>query len=347
MSERKSWDVQRKQGAPKATPTSASTPTPARPQLKRAPQPVETMRRRPAAPPTPVAKAKPVQQVRRPSTPPSGTLKQRRKQKRRAMRYVGSALFLIILAAAFYAAWLPALRVQSVEANGPNAQAAQSVARMKLLGTYAYILPRNSIFFFPTQKIRSAILDAAPDVSAVSITRLTFSSIEVRTTPRATSFLWCGTSIETTIADGSCFDADIEGLIFKEDPSTSTTTATTTQHVNGQVRVFSALDKELAEGQSPVRAHVASPVHIPDALKFVDAIRQLGAPVSSLGIRGDEADLWLNGPTRITYILGHEKEAAELAASALPTLQLSNGSIKYVDLRFPGKAYVMRYGEAK
>lgn len=263
------------------------------------------------------------------------------------MGYVYLAFLVCAFAGAFYAAWMPSLRVQEVTAQGPGAEVAKSIAQMKLAGTYAYVLPRNSIFFLPKEKIRRAILDAEPDVSAVSITPSTFSSIDVSTTPRAMSFLWCGTSIDATLADGGCFDADIEGLIFKQDSAATSSTATSTAHVNGTVRVFSALDKELADGQSPIRLHIASPALIPDALKFVDSIRQLGAPVTSLAIRGDEADLWLNGPTRITYVLGHEKEAAELAASALPTLQLTNGSIKYVDLRFPGKAYVMRYGDAQ
>lgn len=197
------------------------------------------------------------------------------------------------------------------------------------------------------------ILDALPEVAAVSLKRDSFSSLIVQTIPREESFIWCGTSVDTPNADGSCFDADVQGYLFKQADSvpvavTASSTASSTPvtaKTHEQVRVFGALDKDLSNGESPVRHYVASANKMADALKFVDAMRTLGAPVSALAIRGDEADLWLNGSTRITYVLGQEQEAADTAASALPTLNLTNGSIQYIDLRFPGKAYVKKFGQ--
>lgn len=241
---------------------------------------------------------------------------------------------------------MPAFRIHSVEASGPSSEAAKLVVHQYTMGTYAYILPRNSVFFYPKEKVRAAILDASPEVSAVSLTRTSFSSISVETTPRAKAFIWCGVSVDTPIPDGSCYDADIDGLIFKKEQSdTASTTASTTRSVHGEIRVFGALDRDIPAGGSAVRAHMISAKSIPNALKFVDAVRELKAPVSALAIRGDEADLWLSGPTRITYVLGHENDAALLAASTLPTISLTDGTINYIDLRFPGKAYIGRNGE--
>jgi hypothetical protein len=243
---------------------------------------------------------------------------------------------------------MPAFRITHIEADGPSAEAVKQVALDQLTGTYWYIVPRNSVFFYPKERLRAAVIKAIPDISAVSLTRTTFSSLAVHTTPRAKSFIWCGTSIDTPVADGSCYQTDIEGFIFKKDEvvtgiaSTSTSTMPSTQ---GDVRLFGAIDRDISDGSSPLGAHMVAAAQIPNALKFVDAVRELGAPVSALAIRGDEADLWLNGPTRITYVLGEESSAAELAASALPALNLTDGSIKYVDLRFKGKAYIGRYGE--
>jgi len=212
------------------------------------------------------------------------------------------------------------------------------------------------VFFFPRQHIRNAVLDANPDVSAVSVTRTSFSSIAIRTVPRAEAFLWCGTAVDTPLPGGDCYEADIEGYVFKDAgvgnvvsaSSTASTTDTSTvssaaDDEKGEVRMFGPLTHEVADGQSPIRASVVTPGTIPDMLKFIAAVRELGAPVSAYAIRGDEADLWVGDATRITYVIGHEKDAALLAESTLPSLSLTDGSIQYVDLRFPGKAYVKPY----
>ncbi len=412
MSERRAWDVQPN---PRRKPAAADTaPKKAEPQRPAARRTVSDMRapaRHAAA--QPAKSARPARQepapqaaprtIRRTKAPlPSGTLKERRRRKRRASRYIALSVFILLLAGGIYACWLPEFRIQDVHAQGPGAQTAQAVVRMQTAGTYFHILPRDSVFFLPKEHIRGAILDAVPEASAVSITRTSFSSLEVGMTPRAVSFLWCGTGIDTPLPNGTCYKADIEGFIFapehpggmeipqndaageaeradttENDPETAEAdadseidaTAPSGEEVaesespaeqadgsesqepiraasaEGPVHVFSPLDRELEAGASPIRAHIASPARIPDALRFVDAMRELGAPVRALAIRNDEADLWVNDSTRITYILGHEEDAALLAASALPTLALTDGNIQYVDLRFSGKAYVKRYGD--
>ncbi|MDB5190154.1 MAG: hypothetical protein JWN49_480 [Parcubacteria group bacterium] len=336
MSVKKSWDIQAKprRQAPPAAPSIAPAQRVATPVRRR----IESV-----APPRPTASQKPAPvKSLRPAPLPKGSLKQRRKKKRQTARYVFLFIVLVIIAGAFYALWQPFDRIQTVQVQGPDSDIAHQIALTTLGGTYWHLVPRNSTFFFPSAKIRAAVLDANPDLSAVSFSRTSFSSLEIRTTARASVFIWCGTTIDTPYSDGSCFDADIEGLLFKiADPSEVGTASSTTN----RIRVFSGLDREIDSNQSPVRAHVAYSSAIPEALKFVTAVQQLGVPVSALALRGDEADLWVQGPTRITYVLGHEKDAAELAASSLPNLALTNGSIQYVDLRFPGKVYIKKYGE--
>jgi hypothetical protein len=343
MSAKKSWDIQAKPRRP-APPAPSAAPV-VRREVQRAAAPVRrnvepvAPARRAAQPTQP--KPAPVKSLR-PAPLPKGSLKQRRKKKRQTARYVFLFIVLAIVAGVFYALWRPFDRVQQVTVQGPDADVVHQIALTNLGGTYWHLLPHNSIFFFPTAKIRAAVLDANPDLSAVSFARTSFSTLEIRTTARASAFIWCGTSIDTPNADGSCYNADIEGLLFKiADPSEVGTASSTSNHV----RVFSGLDRDVAGGQSPVRAHVTYASAIPESLKFVTSVQQLGVPVSALALRGDEADLWLQGPTRITYVLGHEKDAAELAASALPGLSLTNGSIEYVDLRFPGKVYIKKTGE--
>jgi len=67
--------------------------------------------------------------------------------------------------------------------------------------------------------------------------------------------------------------------------------------------------------------------------------------VHAVTLRGDEVDLHTEGGTRITYVIGDEGEAAILAATSFPTLNVNDGSIEYVDLRFRNKVYLKRVGE--
>lgn len=307
MSAKKSWDVQRK-----ASPAAA--------------RPVQSSIRVPTAP----AKGK-----REP-------LKNKRRKERRTARVVLVLFVIGVCSLLLYLVWRPALRVSDVSATGPQIERIRAESKALLEGTYAYSIPRNSIFFFPEDTIRKSILKNYPDVVAVSISRTSFHSIEVRAVPRASSFIWCGARRDELLQTG-CFNADAEGLIFKnvnEGEQTESAQASST------LRVYASLNQEILEGQSPVGAHVVHPEAVPKALQFIKALKQLGVPVEALTIRGDEADVWI-GRTRITYVLGHEEEAAGLAASTLPQLSLRDNTIEYVDLRFVTKAYIKKFELAK
>lgn len=321
MSERKSWDVQPKR-------TSASRPVPA-----------------------PVRRTEAVRTARRsqPARPrPTGRLREKRRKARKTGLVILLTTLSILLALLLYALWLPQLRIQEVSADGPGKEQMIELAEHRLAGMYAFIVPRNSIFFFPREDIRSAILMRNPEAGAVSISRNTFTSISITATARATAFIWCGIQVETPYRDGTCFDTDAEGLVFKPaDVSTSTmvvSVSSSTPASPGDLRIYASLDRDVSEG-SPVGARVLGAEAIPNALRLAKAVRSLGVPVSALSLRGDEADLWVSRTTRITYVLGREEETAQLAVSVIPGLTLTDGSIQYLDLRFKGKAYVKRYGE--
>lgn len=263
-------------------------------------------------------------------------LRKRRKKSQKALLIVLAAAALLLLAAFFYAAWMPALRVRSVMADGPHAEEVKGIAQQAIAGTHAFVLPRNSLFFLPEEDLRARVLGAFPDVEAVSISSDGLNAIRVTTLPRAEAFTWCGVAPE--MSDGTCYSANAEGLIFMPAPLG---VATSSQ----KLKVYSALDGQ--EGASPVSARIAYASRIPEALRFVKAMQVLGADVKSVAFRADEADLRTAAGTRITYVLGREQESADTAASVFPQLSLNDGSIQYVDLRFPGKAYFKRAGEAE
>ncbi|HEY0979314.1 MAG TPA: cell division protein FtsQ/DivIB [Candidatus Paceibacterota bacterium] len=262
-------------------------------------------------------------------------LKKRRKKAKKALAIVLLITVALLLALMTYLAWLPALRVSAVSADGPHAAEVEQIARQALYGTHAYVLPRNSLFFIPERDIRARVLEAFPDIEAVSIRPQGLTALSVSVVPRAEAYIWCGTARETP--EESCYSANAAGLIFAPlSPETASTSEA--------LRVYAPIEGQ--QDASPVRAHIARGENIPEALRFVKAMQELGADVTALAFRGDEGDVYTVAGTRITYVLGREQEAAGIAASVFPQLSLNDGSVAYVDLRFSGKAYFKRAAPA-
>ena len=299
-----------------------------------------------------------------PDAPPPArkrdSLKERRRKQRRIFFIVLGVLAALLLAALVYLLWQPFVRIESVSAGGPNAEEAKAIAEDALIGTYAFVLPKDSIFIFPEGAIRRQILSAHPAITAVSIKRTGFTSIAVTNVPRASAFIWCGARAEAPVP---CFQADAEGYVFAEVERPAEVAVARTMEALTEpeaavesvepvvedidmsvLRVYAPIEGG-ADG-SPVRAHVVGASRLPDALRFVKAMKSLGVGIVSVEIREDEADLYTPEGTRITYILGREEKAAELAASAFPTLAIASGGLEYIDLRFDGKVYIKRWGEA-
>jgi hypothetical protein len=242
-----------------------------------------------------------------------------------------------------------------MSAEGPDADAARVIAERAIKGTYLYVLPKDSIFIFPEGSIRRQILDAHPAITAVSIKRTGFTAIAIQNVPRTSAFIWCGPSAASS---SPCYQADAEGFVFAPAEGTATVAVAAqmdalTEPTEVAERVIEDVDMSVlrvyaplaGEGAEPVRSHVVGASRLPDALRFVKAMKSLGVGIVSVEIREDEADLYTPEGTRITYILGREKAAADLAASAFPSLKVPTGAFEYVDLRFDGKVYVKRWGE--
>lgn len=259
-------------------------------------------------------------------------LKKRRKKAKKAVLVAAGIALALVAVLLFVAAWQPSLRISEVRTDGPHAEEARGQASAELYGTYYFVLPRNSLFFVPEDDIRARLLDAYPDIEAVSIRSTGLTALSITLVPRAEAFVWCGVS---RAEQGPCFQVNAEGLVFAPVTDASSTPALT---------VYGALAGQV--GETPVRAHLAHAPQIPEALRFVKAMQTLGARVGALSFREDEADLYTEGGTRITYVLGREEEAAGIAASVFPQLSLNDGTLQYVDLRFSGKAYFKRAASA-
>lgn len=269
----------------------------------------------------------------------SKSLKQRRSTTRNLVFAVTVLALIALIGGTIYLLWQPAVRVANVSADGEHASGIAMLARQTLSGTYLGVIPRNSIFVYPEREIRTALLDAYPDISSLSISRSGFNSLSIKTNARVTAFWWCGTPSAEAPVDSTCYESDAEGFIFApvEDGAVlATSTALSTLRIYGELATASS------SASYPLRAHMQHVESIPNALRFVHAMNNLNIPIVSLSIHNDEADVITPAGSRITYVLGHEEDATQLARATFSTLNLMDGSVQYVDLRFPGKVYVKR-----
>lgn len=265
------------------------------------------------------------------------TLRERREEERgRAMLLAVAGIFLVA-GVVIYILWRPEIRIREITTPGlANESAIIKAASDELEGAYWHVFPRDSFFFYPERAIRARILEANPGLKSVKIARDGFHSLVITADARVSAFWWCGTP-EVPLVNSSCFDADHDGFIYAAvDPSASS---------SEKLFVRAFVDTASSTDGSVIRGKVQGSGYVPDILDFIQTIEVLGVPVDSVAIRGDEADLF-SGSTRISYVIGGEKHAIRDARAALPQLNLANGSVEYVDLRFPGKVYIRRTGEA-
>ena len=257
--------------------------------------------------------------------------------RRRAVRLwvtaLGGTFLVVVCGGIVYGLYEPAVRVAEIRVSGPHAESFEALARETFAGTYAFLAPRDSIFFLPESAVRQTIEEAYPDIAAVSVSLTGFDSISISAISRTAAFLWCGFEFSEPPSD--CYEADDEGFVY----------APFTASSSPLLRVYTPLEGVTATS-SPIRSRAGSASVIPETLRLIRALRELGAPISSLRLRDDEADLFVDtSGTRITYVIGREEAAAALAAAAFPGLVRDLDSIDYIDLRFDDKAYVKRKGE--
>lgn len=302
--------------------------------------------RKKTAPPASKAKTQKKQSHPRLATrAPKRKLRDRRREE--FLRTVTLIVFgaAIVAGLLLYILWLPSLRIQSVHAEGyGSAESMERIAAAELKGTYAGMVPKNSFFFYPERAIRAAVLEAHPAVSAVSVSRTGFDSMLLKASARSSAFWWCGTPEQLSAKTGNCYETDAEGFVFEKAEEAGVEVVASSS-ASSMLIVYAELDSASSTASYPLRSRVLGATALTDVLRFVRAIETLGIPVASIAIRKDEAELFVAPSTRIQYVIGKEREAAKNAEAAFKGLNLLDGSIEYVDLRFDGKVYLKRTGE--
>ncbi len=265
------------------------------------------------------------------------SLAERRRLRRRNLLIASGIALVFFLGALLYASWQPSVRIVHIEVYGFNDSLAR-IAEAELAGSYLSLVPRNSIFFYPERAIRKAIYTQYGEVAAVSLFRNGLTGLTIRVTTRVPIARWCpeevseimGTSTPEAAPRADCYFFDDQGLLY----------ATTTDAV--PVNSFS-VHAPLPTGETTPRGQTLPQAEqLPSVFNFAREIAQFGSLVQTVSIEEQEVALKLESGTRVRYVLGQEEQAFSALVSAKQNLNLRDGSLEYIDLRFEGKVYLKR-----
>jgi len=258
----------------------------------------------------------------------------RRRLRRRRVLFALGVLFLLLCGGAVYELQQSVVRISTVRIFGAD-QSIADIANAAMQGKYFGLIPRDSTFFFPASLIRYDIMAANPDIAAVSLFRNGFTGLSVKVVNRVPIALWCGSTFSPPAASSTpntdqCYLFDAKGFLY----------AQATTSVGAPLNSFIVYESLASSSSSPVGSTLPNAQEFPSAFDFARQLATLGSPVTNVVFRGDEVDDYLESGTRITYVLGDEQNAYTALVSAHDNLDLTDGSLEYVDLRFDGKVYV-------
>lgn len=272
----------------------------------------------------------------------------RRKHRHRALFALG-ILCLLLFGAIMYGLQQPGVRISRIEVFGADASLAM-IAQTAMQGNYFGIIPRDSTFFFPASYIRAGIIAIHPDIAAISIFRNGLTSLSIKVDNRVPIARWCGSSPDAT-SDlvtrslvANCYLFDASGFIYATTSADSTDSPQATQPVNPFI-VYGSLilsDGSQTSLNAPIGSTLSDAEKLPATFDFARQLGILGSSVVSIVLHEGEVDDYLESGTRVIYVLGNERNAFTALVSARENLNLANGSLKYVDLRFNEKIYLKK-----
>jgi len=270
----------------------------------------------------------------RPKDPkqPKLSLKDRRRRLVWVKVAAGTAVVALSLVVVWYVARLPEITVAGVEVSGTNLVDASNVKDLvesKLAGSYLFLVPRTNSLVLPRGDLAAAVVQAYPEVDAVSVIRDGWQKVTVLVTEREPSALWCLSATEQEADAGqlSCYLMDKNGFIFA--PAKDSSKIFT--------RFFGVLSGEPI-GQKYLPDDFAS------FKSFVEEISSTAhrTPQSVLVEQNDDASITFvqGGVLKFVRTADHESTLNNIASVFSSRRLDTKEKLDYADFRFGNKVYV-------
>lgn len=194
----------------------------------------------------------------------------------------------------------------------------------ELEGSYGFIVPRASAFFYSTSDIQNVLTNTHKRIKHAQVERTSLTALTVRITEREPAALWCEDD------EVPCYFMDAAGYVFAESPTYS-----------GSVYILFK--------KGVLKDTIVGSQYIPEdeftlITTFIAALTRLSVSTRSFEVGPDEYVLHLTEGGKIMFVRGGDLDAVLLA---LETTLMSESfkkrslsALEYLDLRFPNKAVV-------
>ncbi len=252
----------------------------------------------------------------------------KRKKAKIVKLIILAILLLCVLIGLVFIVRLSVFSISEIQIKGlqsANTQDVISEVESQVGGSYALVLPRKNIFFYPKEKIKQDLLNKFHTFADVQIKTVDTNKLEVTVIEKNAVAVSC--QDEQTIIAGTfsnCFFIDAVAHVFQ--PVIGEPDQSLDRYVDANLNTGSStLSGEVMEEVQKVKANLAEKNLITGFVKIVD-------------IRTAEFHILNNG--KIIISLPVEDDFVSILDTALNTKALADGVLfDYVDARFGNKVF--------
>lgn len=245
---------------------------------------------------------------------------------------IAGVLGVVLLGLLVWGIHTTSVRISDVSVQGAKTISKETISSMvedMLAGAYAFVIPRNSTFFYPKETIEDTLYETFPHIKEVDIARDGFSGLSVAIAEYEGYALWCGEWYDGTYdSTEQCYFVDGDGYIFKKAEDTET---------EGFVKYYGSLP----ESRNPIRQYVHLQNDFKELRNFLELLDTVAFEPVALFWNPDEdyiVYLQQGGELRISMFDDLTKVFESLQAvfvsDAFKAGVASGEPLQYIDLRF-------------
>lgn len=261
-----------------------------------------------------------------------GDLSRKRKKNKSLKLYLYGFSLLVLLVGGLFFFRMASFQVDKVRVIGAgSAESEIKQGSEKLLtGSYLFLVPRSSIFFYPQEEITSFIKSQFPEVASVSASVSPSGLLEIKVLERQESALWC--------RGNDCYNMDATGFVFSRNVE----------------------DKNLIKYHGVISGEPVGQTYGKDGL--LPHLRELVGKLSDIGIEArsvsviDQADVEIyfsdsSGSSVIKFLLKDISDSQILDNVSLFLGRLKAGNagtlpnFEYIDARYGNKIFYKLKGK--
>lgn len=148
------------------------------------------------------------------------------KRKRKIILWKFLATLFVVILVVGGIAWglsRPGLRIARIEVTGNSVLGTDEITSFvlkELSGKYFFLFPKDSILFYPKERIQNDLLDSFKRILSIEVNAQGLTALSITINERKPHSLWCGKTLsdEDTEGDTPCYFMDEEGFLFAQAP---------------------------------------------------------------------------------------------------------------------------------